>query len=195
VSPARRVATLAALLGLSFAAGATAAPEVFQVEPDRSSAEFAVSQFGVFMQHGRFGRTTGTIVLDPEDHTGSFDLAVDATSIDTGWSVRDDWLRGEDMFNVTRHPVVRFRSTRLVFDQSRLVGVAGLLTLRDVTRPVVLKVERLECGAEGPGAREGCGASAVSMIKRSDFGMSYALGLVGDEVSLSFQVKANRVQP
>jgi polyisoprenoid-binding protein YceI len=195
VSLAGRVATIAALLASACAASAGAAPEVFQVEPELSSAEFAVSQLGVFMQHGRFGRTTGTIVLDTEDRTGSFDLAVDATSIDTGWSVRDDWLRGEDMFNVARHPLVRFRSTRLVFNQSRLVGIAGLLTLRDVTRPVVLKVEHLQCDADGSGAREGCGASAVSMIKRSDFGMSYALGLVGDEVSLSFQVTANRVRP
>jgi polyisoprenoid-binding protein YceI len=168
---------------------------VFQVEPERSSTEFAVSQFGVFRQQGRFGHTSGTIVLDPESHSGSFDLVVDATSIDTGWNVRDNWLRGEDMFDVAHHPVVHFRSTRLVFDQSRLVEVAGLLTLRDVTRPIVLKVERLQCGHDAAAAHDGCGASAASTIRRSDFGMNYALGLVSDEVSLSFQVTANRVRP
>ena len=180
---------------LACAADASAAPEVFQVDPELSSAEFAVSYFGFARQHGRFGRTEGTIVLDPEDHTGSVDLVVDATTIDTGWSLRDAWLRGEHMFDVARFPVVRFRATQLVFNQTRLIGVSGMLTVRDVTRPVVLKIEHMQCTPEADATHDGCGAGVASTIKRSDFGMTSALGLVGDEVALSFRVRAYRVQP
>jgi polyisoprenoid-binding protein YceI len=186
------LATIAAGLALICSGGARAAPEVFQVEPEASSAEFAVNHFGVFKQRGRFGGTRGTIVLDAEDHSGSIDLVIDATSLDTGWPARDAWLRGEDMFDVARFPAVRFRSTNLVFNETRLTGIAGLLTLHGITRPVVLKVERMECGRRGNEVRDGCGAEAVSTIKRSQFGMDYALGWVSDEVELSIQVTAHR---
>ena len=180
---------------LACATDASAAPEVFQVEPELSSAEFAVSYFGFARQHGHFGRTEGTIVLDPEEHTGSVELVVDATTIDTGWNLRDAWLRSEHMIDVARFPVVRFRATELVFNQTRLIGISGMLTLRDVTRPVVLKIEHMRCAPEGDGTHEGCGAGVASTINRSDFGMTSALGLVGDEVALSFRVTAYRVQP
>src|SRR5207244_9651260 len=148
----------AALLALGFAAAAAAAPVVYRIEPEFTYAEFAVSHIGLSRQRGHFGRTNGTIVLDPEQHSGSIDFVVDATSIDTGWNVRDEFLRGEAMFDAAHYPVVCFRSTQLVFDHEHLIGVVGELTLRDVTRPVALKVERLECGKEPDSGRDGCGA-------------------------------------
>jgi len=184
----------AAFLALGFAAAAAAAPVVYRIEPEFTYAEFAVSHIGLSRQRGHFGRTNGTIVLDPEQHSGSIDFVVDATSIDTGWNVRDEFLRGEAMFDAAHYPVVRFRSTQLVFDHERLIGVAGELTLRDVTRPVALKVERLECGKESDSGRDGCGAGVATSIRRSDFGMNYALTLVGDEIDLSFEVTAFRVR-
>jgi polyisoprenoid-binding protein YceI len=182
-------AAFAAGLLLAGVGEVAAAPEMFQVEPEASSAQFAVTHFGVFTQHGRFGGTQGTIVLDAEQRSGSIDLVIDATSINTGWHARDAWLRGEEMFDVAHYPVVQFRSTKLVFDQARLTGIAGLLTLHGVTRPIELKVERIECGGETGKGRD-CGAGAVSTIRRSQFGMDYALGLVSDEVELSLQITA-----
>lgn len=188
-------ATLATILVAASVGTAHAEPQVFEVEPEASSAEFSVNQLGVFPQRGRFGRTSGTIVLDAERRSGSFDLIVDATSVETGWSVRDDWLRGESMFDASRYPMMRFRSTGLVFAQGKLVAVVGLLTLRDVTRQVSFRVERFQCGPGPDGLHEGCGAGAQATIRRSDFGMTSALGLVDDEVELSFQVSASRVRP
>jgi polyisoprenoid-binding protein YceI len=181
----------AAALAFAGAGLADAAPEVFQVEPGASTAQFAVNHFGFFTQRGRFGGTQGTIVLDAEERSGSIELVIDATSIDTGWHTRDAWLRGEEMFDVAHYPIVRFRSTKLVYDQAALVGIAGLLTLHGVTRPITLKIERMDCGRQ-TGAREACGADAISTIRRSQFGMDYALGLVSDEVELSLQVTARR---
>ena len=202
LSPSKRIANnnkakfatvAAALFAFARVEIAAAAPDTYRVDSELSSTEFAVSHLGLSTQRGRFGRMEGTIVIDPEGHTGAIDFVVDATTVDTGWGVRDAWLRGEDMFDVAHFPVMRFRSTQLVFNQDRLIGMAGLLTLRDVTRPVILKIDRLQCGRDSDGGREGCGAGAVSTIKRSDFGLSYALGLVGDDIDLSFQVTAFRV--
>ena len=190
--PSSTVFALAALVALGGAAPAQAAPDVYRVEPGLTSAEFAFSHLGLAKQHGRFGRTQGTIVLDPEQHTGSIELSIDATSIDTGWSLRDDFLRGRLMFDVARYPVVRFRSTEIVFGQTRLIGVAGELTVHNVTRPIALGVERLECDRAAERQRERCGATVAASIRRSDFGMDFASWLVGDDIELSFRVTAFR---
>lgn len=183
---------MVALLVLAAGGSAVAAPETYRVDPELSSTEFAVRHLGLSTQHGRFGRMEGTIAIDAAEHTGAMDFIVDATTVDTGWGVRDAWLRGEDMFDVARFPVIRFHSTQLVFNQGRLIGISGLLTLRDVTRTVNLRVEHMQCGRDPDGGREGCGAGAVSTIKRSDFGLTHALGLVGDNIDLLFQVTAFR---
>jgi polyisoprenoid-binding protein YceI len=99
------------------------------------------------------------------------------------------------MFDAVRFPTVRFRSTRLTFDDVRLVGASGELTLHNVTRPIAVKVERLECGPEPASGRQGCGVAVVSSIKRSDFGMTFGLPLVGDNIDLSFHLTAFRVKP
>ena len=183
---------IAALFALADGEPAIAAPDTYRVDPELSSTEFAVRHLGILTQRGRFGRMEGTIAIDAEEHTGAIEFVVDATTVDTGWGARDAWLRGEDMFDVAHFPVIRFRSTQLVFNQDRLIGISGLLTLHDVTRPVILKIERMQCGREADGGREGCGAGAVSRIKRSEFGLNFALGLIGDEIDLSFQVTAFR---
>jgi polyisoprenoid-binding protein YceI len=191
----RSVLRTMALLTLGVSVAALAAQETYRVDPELSSTEFAVGQLGLFTQRGRFGRIAGTIVLDADDHTGVIDFVVDATTIDTGWSVRDAWLRSAVMFDVARFPVIRFRSTQLVFNQDRLIGITGLLTLRDVSRPVDLKIERMQCGRAADGRREGCGAGVVARIRRSEFGLTYALGLVGDDIDLAFEVTAFRERP
>jgi polyisoprenoid-binding protein YceI len=187
------VFTVAMLVATIGSADAGEAVPIYRVDPDLTSAQFAVSHLGLSMQHGHFGRTRGTIVLDPETHAGRIDFIVDASSIDTGWAARDAFLRGADMFDTAHYPVVRFRSTRLAFDSTRLVGVSGELTMHNVTRPVELHVARLDCGRDSESGRDGCGAEVDATIKRSDFGMSFALGIVGDEIGLSFQVTAFRV--
>jgi polyisoprenoid-binding protein YceI len=189
------VALAAATCALAHGAVAGAAPNTYRVDPELSSTEFAVRHLGLSTQRGHFGRMEGTIVIDSEEHTGSIDFTIDATTVDTGWGFRDAWLRGEDMFDVAHFPVMRFNSTQLVFNQERLIGISGMLTLRGVTRPVILKIDRIQCGRDADGEREGCGAGAVSRIKRSDFGLTYAIGLVGDDIDLSFQVTAFRVRP
>lgn len=186
---------LLALAGWSLGiSNAKAAPEVFRIDPATTRGEF-VGHFWLSTLRGQFGRVHGTIVLDADSHSGSIDFAVDASSVDTGWSVRDNFIRSENMFDAVRFPTVRFRSKQLTFNDARLVGASGELTLHNVTRPIAVKVERLECGPEPGSGRQGCGVAVVSSIKRSDFGMSFGLPFVGDNIDLSFHLTAFRVKP
>jgi len=188
--------TLSVLAAWAAIAGnAIAGPEVFRIDPEATRAEFAVDHFWVTTLHGRFGRANGTVVLDQEAHAGSIDFIIEAESVDTGWSVRDDFIRGEHMFDASRFPQMRFRATNLAFDRTELVGASGELTMHNVTRPVAVRVERMDCVPEGRGEADRCGVSVVSSIRRSDFGMTFGLPFVGDDIDLSFHLSARRVSP
>ena len=129
----------------------------FRVAPEQTSVSFEVANLGIGSQ-GRFDLTSGKIVLDPERRTGSIEFVVDASSIDTGWNLRDAFLKSDLMFDVERYPSIRFHSTRLAYDGERLVAVEGEIMMHGVTRPVRLDVTRIECGT-GSGASD---ATAVT---------------------------------
>ena len=178
---------------IAVAASGASAAATFRVAPDQTNVGFAVSNFGIGTHQGRFDLTWGKITLDPERRAGSIDFVVDVGSVNTGWDLRDAFLKSDLMFDVERYPSIRFRSTRLDFHGARLVAVDGEITLHGVTRPVRFDVTRMECGADTGVGSDGCGASVSGRISRSAFGMSFAYPLVGDEVALEFSIRALRV--
>jgi polyisoprenoid-binding protein YceI len=172
---------------------ANADPATYRVEPTLTTLEFKVSHLGLSMQRGRFRDAWGRIVYDPGAAAGSIDFVVDPASVDTGWNLRDAFLRSDDMLDVENFPVLRFRSSRLVFADGKLTAIEGDLTLHGITRPTTFSVARLSCGASPVDGREGCGAEASGTLKRSEFGMGFAASLVGDDVELRFLITAFRV--
>jgi len=191
-APMVRAALLVA--ALTALAPAVARPgDVYRVDPGRTSVAFAVTQLGVFVQSGRFGHAHGRIAYDADTEAGSVDLAVDTGSIDTGWDLRDRFVKGENMLDAAHHPQLEFRSTAMSFKAHRLVAVEGALTLRGVTRPVRLEVRSVRCGSGANGGDDRCEAEIVGRISRRAFGIDYAYPLVGDDVVLTFAVSAERV--
>ena len=184
-------------LTLLLAAGtsdAAAPPDpVYRIDPERTVAGFSVNELGLWQRTGRFGRTHGQIRYEADAESGAIDLAVDAASVDTGWSLRDDFVRGEHVLDAVRHPQFRFHSTALRFDAHRLVGIDGLLTLRGVTLPVRFRVSDVHCAARRAAGGERCDATIAGSISRSAFGMDFAYPLIGDEVRFDFAVSAVRV--
>lgn len=186
--------TLAGLVALWAVACTAAGPTTFRVEPALTSTEFAVTQLGIAKQRGRFERTWGAIVLDPARSGGSVDFIIDTASVRTGWNVRDEFLRGEDMFDARRYPTIRFHSTRLGWDAARLIAIDGNVELHGVTQPVRLEVRKLACATGAADGREGCGAAVATRISRAAFGMTYAYPVVGDEIELDIAITAYRVR-
>lgn len=189
----RRLAACVALLAGLAAAGAGAQPVHYRLDPAPTRIEFSIVHLGVLRAHGQFTQAIGSIVYDAAAQAGRIELDVAGASISTGWTLRDAFIRGESMFNVERHPVVRFRSTHLVFAGGRLAEVEGEVTLRGVTRPVTLAVTHVDCAGEGPRAR--CIAEADGSLRRRDFGMDFAWPLIGDDVALRFAIVAVREEP
>ena len=79
----------------------------YRVEPSLTTAEFVATQFGVFRARGHFAQASGRIAYDPLGLAGSVDFDLAAASVRTGWSARDAFIRGEDMFDAEHHPLIR----------------------------------------------------------------------------------------
>ncbi len=185
--------TLLALSGLTLSGVATAA-ESYTIDPTHTYPNFTINHLGFSTMYGRFNKTQGKLEIDWQKRTGSVDIVIDAESIDTGFRKRDDHLRSPDFLNAAEFPEITYQSTRLTIDANgKSATVEGKLTIMDVSKPVTLTVDSINCG-DHP-MKKGtyvCGFNATGTIKRSDFGITYALPAVGDEMALNIEVEAVR---
>lgn len=179
----------AILMSAAFALPA-AATDSYTVDPAHTYPNFAINHLGFSTMHGRFGATTGKITLDRAAGSGSIDITIDASSIDTGHAKRDAHLRSEEFFNVGKYPTLTYKANKLKFSGDKLTGADGELTLLGVTRPVGLEVTAFACGPHPMNKKPMCGANATATIKRSEFGMSTYVPAVGDEVKITIEVEA-----
>ena len=130
------IIALLALVSMSVAAAA----DTYTVDPRHTFPSYEVSHFGWSTQRGRFENVTGKITLDREARTGSVDISIDVNSVSTGVPKLDQHLKHEDFFHASMYPTVTFKSTRMHFDGDTPVSVDGELTMRGVTRPVILTI-------------------------------------------------------
>lgn len=163
----------------------------YTIDPTHTYPNFTIDHLGFSTLHGRFGKTTGKLTLDQDKGTGSVDIVIDVASVDTGFKKRDDHLRSPDFFNAVEFPEITFKSTKVTF-QGKGATVVGDLTLMGVTKSVSLAVESINCGVHPFNQKQVCGFDAVTQLKRSDFGMKYALPAVGDVVNLTIEVEATK---
>jgi polyisoprenoid-binding protein YceI len=192
--PHAAIALLAAFTYAAFAAE-TADAQSYRIAPERTQARFELTQLGVLRQEGQFHRVSGTILLDPARASGgSIDVAIDLSSVDTGWQLRDDFIRGEDVFDVARYPVLQFRSTHLEYRDRQIAAAQGNVTLHGVTKPLRLDVRGLECVTNSGDGGESCAATVSGRLLRREFGMDFGYPLIGDAILLDFAITALRIR-
>lgn len=184
-----KVPALLAAASIGFTA-MTVAADTWSIDPNHTWPRFEVNHLGFSTQLGRFDKTNGKIVLDTAAKTGSIDIRVDTASINMGLEKWNTHLKSADFFNVEKFPAMYFKSSKLKFDGDKVVGVDGELTLLGVTKPVSLTVNAFRCGNHPMNKRAMCGADVTTSIKRSDFGMSYGLPGIGDEVKITVPLEA-----
>jgi polyisoprenoid-binding protein YceI len=147
---------------------------------------------------GRFTDFDGTITIAERPEDSKVEAVVQAASIVTGTDMRDDHLRTNDFLDVPNHPTLTFASTGLTKVSDTEWKLAGDLTIRGVTKPVVFD---LEFHGAGPGMQPGSEVvafSASTEIDRRDFGVSFSGVLeggsivVGNKVRIELEVEAVR---
>ncbi len=176
---------------LSLSTMAAAAPLSYTIDPAHTYPHFAISHLGFSTLHGRFNHTRGKLIIDEAAHSGSVEVVIDAASIDTAHKKRDDHLRSPDFLNAVEFPEITYRSSHVTLHDGSAT-VAGELTIMGVSRPVTLDVQHIKCGVNPISKKAACGFDASATIKRSDFGITYGLPGIGDEMQLTFEVEAIR---
>ncbi|MBL0165919.1 MAG: polyisoprenoid-binding protein [Propionivibrio sp.] len=174
----------------AFSAAALAAPETFVIDPNHTAPRFEYSHYGYSNQMHRFDKTSGKIVLDRAAQSGSVEVTIDATSVNTGLALFNTHIQGEDFFDTAKYPNISFKSTKVRFDGGKPVAVDGNLTIKGVTRPVTLKMTSFHAMPHPMNKKDAIGANASTKIKRSDFNMGKYVPDVSDEVTLSIAVEA-----
>ncbi|TPW18504.1 MAG: putative signal peptide protein [Halothiobacillaceae bacterium] len=164
--------------------------ESYTIDPLHTYPQFTIDHLGFSTMHGRFNSTSGTIDIDLVKKTGSVAVTIDATSIDTGMKKRDDHLRSPEFLNAVEFPQITYKSNKITFTSDTQATVEGDLTIMGTTKPVQLTVHRLKCGQNPMNKKATCGFDATAAIKRSDFGVTYGLPAIGDEMKLTFEVEA-----
>ena len=181
-----------ALLPLAalFSTSVLAAPETFVIDGTHTLPRFSYSHFGYSTQLSRFDKTTGKIVLDRQAKTGSVEVIVDTTSVNTGSALFNEHIQGADFLDTTQYPTMTFSSNKLHFEGDNLVSIDGTLTLKGISKPVTLTVTSFQCMPHPMLKKEACGANATTVVKRTDFNMGKYAPNVGDEVTVTIPVEA-----
>jgi len=165
----------------------------WKIDPAHTDVVFAAKHMMVTTVRGKFADVSGTIETEGDDaSTARGEISIAVASLNTGNDYRDKHLRGTDFFDAEAHPVATLRLTG-VTPRGGELDVAGDLTIRGTTKPIVLRAEALGFYASMEGVRR-AGFSATGKIDRKAFGLDWNVALetggwlVGDEIKLTIDV-------
>lgn len=171
----------------------------YQIDPQHTGAHFKVRHMMISNVKGEFGQTSGFVEFDPANLASArVEATIDAATISTREPQRDKHLKSRDFLDVGRYPKITFRSTKVVPGVKDSYDVTGELTIRDVTRGVVLHVDSITPEIKDPQGSLRRGASASTRIDRKDFGLLWNAVLesggflVGEEVDIAIDVELIR---
>ena len=177
--------------------GSPAGASSWTIDPNHTAAQFAVRHLLVSTVRGHFERVSGTIQYDGKDvRTLAVQVTIDAASVNTRVAMRDDDLRSANFFEADKYPTITFVSRKAELVDDGGFKLTGDLTIRGVTREVVLDGEGpMVPVRQGPMLRTG--ATATTKINRRDFGLVYGrmvegAAVVGDEITITIDVEAVR---
>lgn len=168
----------------------------WQFDPAHSAAHFSVRHLMISNVRGHFSQLSGSVTINPQDPSKStVEVAIEAASINTREPQRDEHLRSADFFDVAKHPLLTFRSTRIEARGADEFKVTGQLTIHGVTKEVTLDVEGPTPSVKDPWGNIRAGVTASTKINRKDFGLVWnavteAGGVVvGDEIKITIEAE------
>jgi polyisoprenoid-binding protein YceI len=192
---------LSATLIAAWPAAAGAQSAVWTIDAGHSAATFSVRHMVVANVRGEFNGPAGTVTFDPKDlSTLRVEAIIDARTINTRNTDRDEDLRSDLFFDVAKYPRITFKSRSATVEGPGKVKVAGDLTIHGVTRQVTLAVDGPTAEIKDIWGIRRIGATATTTIDRRDFGLVYNRMLeaggavVGDQVSISLDIEITRDQ-
>lgn len=181
---------LAAALALASPV-AFAAPLTYKIDANHTDVVASWSHFGFSNPIAHFGKVDGSITYDPANVGASkVEVTIPLSGLNSHVGDFDDHLRSADFFDAEKFPNITFKSTSVKAAGKGKLKVTGDLTIKGVTKPVVLDVTINKTGVQPMANREAAGFSATATVKRTDFGLGLYAPNVSDQVKLSITTEA-----
>ena len=168
---------------------AAAQTDTWRLDPPHSAAQFSVRHLGISTVRGTFTKISGVVENPGDPSKASVDVTIDTSSVDSRVQMRDNDLRSAHFFDVAQYPTITFKSKRVEDAGPGKLKVTGDLAIHGVTKEVVLDVDGPTPPMKDPKGNSHRGVSATTTIKRSDYGMNFMQGPVGDEVNIQLDVE------
>lgn len=186
---------ISAFLGIAalLAVSAVAEVQTWQIDPNHTAAQFSVRHMGISTVRGAFTKVSGSAQYDPNSPaTASVEATIDAASVDTRVTMRDNDLRSPNYLDVAKFPTITFKSKSVEASGEGKLKIVGDLTIHGVTKEVVLNADSLSAPVTDPRGNTHVGTSASTKIKRTDFGVGGQNSMVGEDLSLTIDVELVR---
>jgi len=174
----------------------SAAAATWQIDPDHSSIQFKIKHLGIAYVRGIFEKFEGMVQFDDQDIAkATVQASIDVASLNTAVPKRDEHLRSADFFDVASYPTMTFVAQKVIPSGKDTLQVIGALTLRGITREVVLNVSGPTPAVQDPWGNIRRGASATAVLDRRDFGLTWhktldnGVPLIGHEVIMQLEIE------
>lgn len=168
---------------------ASAAPVKYDIDTAHSSIIFKVRHMNVANFYGAFKDFKGSITYDKDaPEASSLEITIDANSIDTRNSKRDDHIKSPDLLNAKQYPEISFKSTSVKKIADNNFEVAGQFTVHGVTKPLTVKLEKTG-EAKNPRGGEIIGGETSFTFKRSEYGMTGMAPNLGDDITVTVAIE------
>jgi polyisoprenoid-binding protein YceI len=180
-----KIALASQMLLCCIAGSALAAPVTYRLDPGHTYPSFEADHFGgLSVWRGKFDDSSGSIVLDKEQGTGTVEVKVATSSIDFGNQKLNEHARSAEIFDTQKYPTAVYKGTLADFKNGVPTKVVGDFTLHGVTHPLTLTINQFRCMTNPMSKKEVCGADAAGQFNRSDYGISF-----GEKMGFNMQVK------
>ena len=169
----------------------TNAADTYEIDAAHSMIIFRAKHNGITYNYGRFNEFTGEITMGADVSNNTVEFEVKASSVDTGNEKRDQHLRSSDFFSAKQFPVITFKSTKVSAKEGKedVLEVTGDLELHGVKKSVTVDVEITGRG-QGRQGESLIGFESTFTIQRSEFGMTYGMGSVSDDIRITVSIEA-----
>jgi polyisoprenoid-binding protein YceI len=186
----RRLLLAAALAGTLFAAQAQGTR--YQIDPTHTMVLASWSHMGFSHPSANFRDASGVLVYDPQaPEKSSVEVTIPIAGLTSFVPALDEHLQGADFFDAAQFPTATFRSTSVRALGDNRFEVTGDLTLRGISKPVVLQATLNKQGPHPMGGAPTIGFDATTTIKRTDFGIDQFVPAVSDEITLRITTEAS----
>lgn len=183
--------SLTFLCALAMLTGSAAAEvQTWNIDPNHTAAQFSVRHMGISTVRGAFTKVSGTAQYDPSNPSkASVEATIDAASVDTRVTMRDNDLKSSNYFDVEKYPTITFKSRSVQAAGAGKLKITGDLTIHGTTKEVVLDVDGPSAPVTDPRGNSHVGASASTTIKRTDFGVGSSNSMVGEDITITIDVE------